>query len=67
MSRVVITLPAHNEEATVVDVIQSIVAVMEQVVILHSEIVEAVRKGSPERAFERMSEHWKRMREIWEA
>ena len=31
MSRVVITLPAHNEEATVVDVIQSIVAVMEQV------------------------------------
>jgi glycosyltransferase involved in cell wall biosynthesis len=31
VSRVVITLPAHNEEATVVDVIQAIITVMEQV------------------------------------
>jgi len=31
LNRLVITLPAHNEEATVVDVIQSIIAVMEQV------------------------------------
>jgi len=43
------------------------VADMEQVVALHSEIVDAISEGGPEKAFDRMSEHWRRMREIWEA
>ena len=43
------------------------VADIEHVVELHSEIVEAIAKRHPERAFERMTEHWNRMREIWEA
>jgi len=43
------------------------VADIEHVVELHSEIVEAISKRHPERAFERMTEHWSRMREIWEA
>ena len=43
------------------------VADMEQVVALHSEIVDAIMQGSPENAFNRMSEHWRRMQEICEA
>ena len=40
---------------------------LEQVVELHSEILHAIVQGNPELAFERMSEHWRRMHEIWEA
>jgi GntR family transcriptional repressor for pyruvate dehydrogenase complex len=40
---------------------------LEQVVELHSEILHAIVGGNPELAFERMSEHWRRMHEIWEA
>ena len=43
------------------------VADMEQVVALHSEIVDAIMQGSPQNASNRMSEHWRRMQEIWEA
>ena len=43
------------------------VADMEHVVELHSEIAEAIAQSSPEEAFGRMEEHWRRMREIWEA
>ena len=43
------------------------VADMEQVVALHSEIVDAIKQGRPKEAFDGMSEHWRRMREIWEA
>jgi len=42
------------------------VADMEQVVDLHEEIVEAIAARRPEQAAERMREHWRRMREIWE-
>jgi GntR family transcriptional repressor for pyruvate dehydrogenase complex len=40
---------------------------LEQVVELHSEILHAIVAGNPELAFDRMSEHWRRMHEIWEA
>ena len=40
---------------------------LEQVVELHSEILHAIVDGNPELAFDRMSEHWRRMHEIWEA
>ncbi|MCK4246822.1 FadR family transcriptional regulator [Candidatus Bipolaricaulota bacterium] len=40
---------------------------LEQVVKLHSEILDAIVQGNPELSFERMSEHWRRMHEIWEA
>ena len=40
---------------------------LEQVVKLHSEILHAIMQGNPELAFDRMSEHWRRMHEIWEA
>jgi len=43
------------------------VADMEQVVALHSEIVDAIMQASPENAFNRMREHWRRMQEIWES
>jgi len=42
------------------------VADMEQVVALHSEIVDAIMQGIPEDAFNKMSEHWSRMQDIWE-
>lgn len=40
---------------------------LEHVVDLHEEILEVIARGEPEMAFERMCEHWRRMREIWEA
>ncbi len=40
---------------------------LEHVVDLHSEILHAIVGGNPELAFDRMSEHWRRMHEIWEA
>lgn len=40
---------------------------LEHVVDLHNEILHAIMQGNPELAFERMREHWRRMREIWEA
>ena len=40
---------------------------LEHVVDLHSEILHAIVVGNPELAFDRMSEHWRRMHEIWEA
>jgi DNA-binding FadR family transcriptional regulator len=40
---------------------------LERVVGLHEEILQAVISRQPESAFERMREHWQRMREIWEA
>ena len=40
---------------------------LEHVVDLHSEILHAIVRGNPELAFDRMSEHWRRMHEIWEA
>lgn len=38
-----------------------------RVVDLHREILRAIAQGNPELAFDRMSEHWRRMHEIWEA
>lgn len=38
-----------------------------RVVELHEEILQAIMDRQPESAFERMREHWQRMREIWEA
>jgi len=38
-----------------------------RVVDLHREILHAIVQGNPELAFDRMSEHWRRMHEIWEA
>lgn len=43
------------------------VADLEHVVDLHGEILGAIAHGKAELAFERMCEHWRRMREIWEA
>lgn len=40
---------------------------LERVVALHEEILQAILDQQPENAFERMREHWQRMREIWEA
>lgn len=40
---------------------------LERVVDLHAEILQAIIDQQPESAFERMREHWQRMREIWEA
>lgn len=40
---------------------------LEHVVDLHSEILDAIVQRDPKVAFERMCEHWQRMREIWEA
>jgi GntR family transcriptional repressor for pyruvate dehydrogenase complex len=39
---------------------------IEQVVVLHEELYEAVINAYPDVAAERMREHWRRMREIWE-
>jgi GntR family transcriptional repressor for pyruvate dehydrogenase complex len=43
------------------------VADIEQVVDLHEELFRAVAAGRPQVAAECMREHWRRMREIWEA
>jgi len=40
---------------------------LEQVVDLHSEIIAAIESNDEKRAFEKMGEHWSRMREIWDA
>lgn len=40
---------------------------LEHVVDLHNEILNAIAQRNPEMAFEKMSEHWQRMREIWGA
>jgi len=40
---------------------------LEQVVDLHCEIVDAIARREPDIAAEKMSEHWRRMKEIWEA
>jgi len=40
---------------------------IEHVVDLHEELYDAVASGRPQAAAERMREHWRRMREIWEA
>jgi len=40
---------------------------IEQVVDLHEELLDAVACGRPALAAECMREHWRRMREIWEA
>jgi len=40
---------------------------IEQVVDLHEELLNAVADGQADVAAERMHEHWRRMREIWEA
>ena len=40
---------------------------LQQVVDLHSEIIDAIESSDGTKAFEKMSEHWSRMREIWEA
>jgi len=40
---------------------------LERVVALHEEILQAIIAQQPESAFDRMREHWQRMREIWEA
>ena len=43
------------------------VADLEQVVDVHCEIIKAITQGDPQLASEKMEEHWRRMREIWEA
>jgi len=40
---------------------------LERVVDLHGEILRAIIREKPDIAYERMCEHWRRMREIWEA
>jgi len=40
---------------------------LERVVDLHGEILHAIIGEKPDIAYERMCEHWRRMREIWEA
>ena len=40
---------------------------LERVVDLHGEILHAIIREKPDIAYERMCEHWRRMREIWEA
>ncbi len=40
---------------------------LERVVDLHGEILHAIIRKKPDIAYERMCEHWRRMREIWEA
>jgi len=40
---------------------------LERVVDLHEEILRAIIREKPDIAYERMCEHWRRMREIWEA
>ena len=40
---------------------------LQHVVVLHSQIVEAIERSDGDMAFAKMVEHWTRMREIWEA
>jgi len=40
---------------------------LERVADLHGEILHAIIREKPDIAYERMCEHWRRMREIWEA
>jgi GntR family transcriptional repressor for pyruvate dehydrogenase complex len=40
---------------------------LERVVDLHEEILQAVMDHEPQAAFDGMREHWRRMKEIWEA
>ncbi len=40
---------------------------LEQVVDVHCDILNAIAKGDPQLAAEKVEEHWRRMREIWEA
>ncbi len=40
---------------------------LEQVVDVHCDILNAVVAGDPQLAAEKVDEHWRRMREIWEA
>jgi len=43
------------------------VADLEQVVDVHCDILNAIAAGNPQLAAEKVDEHWRRMREIWEA
>jgi len=43
------------------------VADLEQVVDVHCDIISAIEQSKPDLAAERVQEHWRRMREIWEA
>ncbi len=40
---------------------------LETVVALHRDVLDAIERGDGETAFEKMVEHWTRMREIWGA
>ncbi len=40
---------------------------LQTVVALHSDVLDAIERGDGQTAFEKMVEHWTRMRQIWEA
>ena len=40
---------------------------LETVTALHSDLLDAIERGDGQTAFEKMVEHWTRMRAIWEA